>query len=130
SSVLGDTVRFTARNPLRLVITGRVRHFVNAFGEKVVVEEVERALRDACRRTDAEVVEFTVAPRYPSAAEARGSHDWLVEFRRPPRRPEEFERAIDEALAGLNAEYRTVRAAGGGDPPPPRGEIPPGGLPH
>ena len=80
SYVLGDTVRFTGRDPLRLVITGRTRHYVNAFGENVIVEEVERALMGACRRTEAEVVEFTVAPRYPSADEPRGGHEWLVEF--------------------------------------------------
>ncbi len=128
SYLLGDTVRFTARDPLRLVITGRVRHFVNAFGENVIVEEVERTLRDACRRTDAEVVEFTVAPRYPSASEPRGGHDWLVEFCRPPRRPEDFERALDEALAGLNPDYRTKRADGVGMLPPRLVELPPGSF--
>jgi GH3 auxin-responsive promoter len=109
SYLLGDTVRFTARDPLRLRIIGRTRHFVNAFGENVIVDEVERALTTACHRTEAEVVEFTVAPRYPSADESRGSHDWLVEFRVPPREPEEFARLLDEALAALNTDYRTKR---------------------
>mgnify|MGYP003694060321 CR=1 FL=1 len=72
SYLLGDTVRFTSRDPLRLVITGRTRHFVNAFGENVIIEEVEQALVVACRRTGAEPAEFTVAPRYPSAGEPRG----------------------------------------------------------
>jgi hypothetical protein len=108
--VLGDTVRFVARDPLRLVITGRTRHFVNAFGENVIVEEVERALAAASRRTEAEVVEFTVAPRYPSADDARGGHDWLLEFRVLPREPEDFARILDETLAALNADYRTKRA--------------------
>jgi hypothetical protein len=114
SYLLGDTVRFTAREPLRLVITGRTRHFVNAFGENVIVEEVEGAILAACRRTEAEVVEFTVAPRYPSAAESRGSHDWLVEFRVAPREPQDFARILDEALMTLNADYRTKRRAGVG----------------
>ena len=109
SYVLGDTVRFTARDPLRLVITGRTRHYVNAFGENVIVEEVERALVRACRRTEAEVVEFTVAPRFPGAAEPRGGHEWLVEFRVPPVEPEDFARILDEALAALNTDYRTKR---------------------
>jgi hypothetical protein len=109
SYLLGDTVRFTARDPLRLRIIGRSRHFVNAFGENVIVEEVERALTTACRRADAEVVEFTVAPRYPSADEPRGSHDWLVEFRVPPHEPEVFARILDETLAALNTDYRTKR---------------------
>ena len=110
SYALGDTVRFTARDPLRLVITGRTRHYVNAFGENVIVEEVERALVRACRRTEAEVVEFTVAPRFPSAAEPRGGHEWLVEFRVPPTEPDDFARILDEALANLNTDYRTKRS--------------------
>ena len=109
SYLLGDTVRFTARDPLRLVITGRTRHFVNAFGENVIVEEVERALTTACRRAQAEVVEFTVAPCYPTSAQPRGGHDWLVEFRVPPPAPEEFVRILDESLAAQNTDYRTKR---------------------
>src|SRR5258706_15685592 len=102
SYTLGDTVRFTARDPWRLVITGRTRHYVNAFGENVIVEEVERALVRACRRTEAEVVEFTVAPRWPSATEARGGHEGLVGFRGPPTQPADFTRSPDEALAPPN----------------------------
>ena len=108
--LLGDTVRFTARDPLRLVITGRTRHYVNAFGENVIVEEVERALVRACRRTEAEVVEFTVAPRFPTAEEPRGRHEWLVEFRVPPTEPEDFARIVDEGLVAMNTDYRTKRA--------------------
>jgi hypothetical protein len=111
SYLLGDTVRFTARDPLRLVITGRTRHFLNAFGENVIGEEVERALLTACRRTEAEVVEFTVGPRYPSADEPRGGHDWLVEFRLPPREPHDFARVVDEALMTVNTDYRTKRSS-------------------
>jgi GH3 auxin-responsive promoter len=109
SYLLGDTVRFTSRDPLRLAITGRTRHFVNAFGENVIIEEVEQALVVACRRTGAEPAEFTVAPRYPSAGEPRGGHDWLVEFRTPPRDRQAFARQLDEALAALNTDYRTKR---------------------
>lgn len=129
SYLLGDTVRFTAGDPLRLRITGRTRHFVNAFGENVIVEEVERALVAACRRTHAEVVEFTVAPRYPTAAEPRGGHDWLVEFSEPPRCPlDVFTRALDETLMALNTDYRTKRAAGVGMLPPRLIELPAGSF--
>src|SRR5258708_22377922 len=83
----GDTVRFTARDPLRLQITGRTRHYVNAFGENVIVEEVERALVRASRRTEAEAVEFTVAPDFPTAEEARGRHEWLRAVPGPPPPP-------------------------------------------
>jgi hypothetical protein len=126
SYLLGDTVRFVARDPLRLVITGRTRHYVNAFGENVIVEEVERALTGACRRTESEVVEFTVAPRYPSGGESRGGHDWLVEFRIPPLGPEDFVRILDETLAVLNNDYRTKRAGGVGMVAPRVTALPPG----
>jgi len=109
SYILGDTVRFTARDPLRLVITGRVRHFVNAFGENVIVEEVEQAMVSACDANGAEVAEFTVAPRYPSATDPRGGHDWIVEFHRPPRDGQRFVRSIDTALSALNTDYRITR---------------------
>jgi hypothetical protein len=109
SYVLGDTVRFTRRDPLRFHITGRTRHYVNILGEHVTVEEVERALVGACRRTEAEVVEFTVAPRVPSAEDPRAGLDWLVEFCNAPQEFEEFARILDETLASLNAEYRARR---------------------
>jgi hypothetical protein len=127
SYLLGDTVRFVARDPLRLEITGRTRHFVNAFGENVIVEEVERALVEACRRAHAEVVEFTVAPRYPSSEEPRGGHDWLVEFAEPPRCSLDlFTRVLDETLMRLNTDYRTKRAAGVGMVEPRLVELPAG----
>jgi hypothetical protein len=124
---LGDTVRFIARDPLRLVVTGRTRHFVNAFGENVIVEEVEQALVAACRRAHATVVEFTVAPRFPSSADPRGGHEWLVEFDRPPRAGlGVFARALDEALLGLNSDYRTKRTADVGMTAPRVQELPAG----
>jgi hypothetical protein len=126
--LLGDTVRFTRRDPLRLAVTGRTRHYVNAFGENVIVEEVERALTGACRRTEAEVVEFTVAPRYPSADEPRGGHEWLVEFRVPPREPDDFARVLDETLTALNADYRTKRAGDVGMVAPRVTALPPGAF--
>jgi len=127
SYLLGDTVRFTARDPLRLQLTGRTRHFVNAFGENVIVEEVERAVMEACRRTRAAVVEFTVAPAYPSASETRGRHDWLVEFATPPSGSfEGFTDALDETLRRLNADYRTKRLGDVGMLGPRLRELPPG----
>jgi hypothetical protein len=126
SYLLGDTVRFIAREPLRLQITGRTRHFVNAFGENLIVEEVERALVAACPRTEAEVVEFTVAPRYPSQTEPRGGHDWLVEFRIPPRDLARFAHLLDQELQALNTDYRTKRTEGVGMIAPRVIALPPG----
>lgn len=128
SYVLGDTIRFTARDPLRLEITGRTRHFVNAFGENVIVEEVERALLAACRRTGAEVVEFTVAPYYPESGEPRGGHEWLIEFRTVPLDRPRFVLALDEALMGINTDYRIKRTGSVGMLPPRISELPPGAF--
>jgi hypothetical protein len=128
SYLLGDTVRFTAADPLRLVITGRTRHYVNAFGENVIVEEVERALLAACAGTGAEAAEFTVAPRFPSAAEPRGGHDWLVEFRAGPRDRAAFVARLDAELATLNTDYRTKRRGDVGMLAPRLFEVAPGGF--
>jgi len=126
SYLLGDTVRFTAGDPLRLEIIGRTRHFVNAFGENVIVEEVERALLAACRHTGAQIVEFTVAPRYPTPTEARGGHEWVIEFRVPPRDVQGFTHALDAALMGLNTDYRTKRTGEVGMVGPRITEVPAG----
>jgi GH3 auxin-responsive promoter len=110
SYVLGDTVRFVSLDPPQLVITGRTGHFVNAFGENVIVEEVERAAAIACARTRAELVEFTVAPVYPHGSRQPACHEWAVEFRTRPSSLAAFTRAIDETLQALNSDYRTKRA--------------------
>jgi GH3 auxin-responsive promoter len=128
SYLLGDTVRFIAADPLRLVITGRTRHYVNAFGENVIVEEVERALLAACAATGAEAAEFTVAPRFPSAVQTRGGHDWLVEFRIAPRDRAAFVERLDVELAALNTDYRTKRRGDVGMVAPRLVEIPRGGF--
>jgi len=108
SYLLGDTVRFASRDPLRLQIIGRTRHFVNAFGENVIVEEVEQALLAACRKTGADVAEFTVAPRYPSDR-VRGAHQWLIEFRDVTPDLDQFGHVLDARLQALNTDYRTKR---------------------
>ena len=82
----------------------------------------------ACRRTGAEPGEFTVAPRYPSAGEARGGHDWLVEFRVAPRDRDAFSRELDEALAALNTDYRTKRTLDVGMVAPRLHELPLGAF--
>jgi hypothetical protein len=110
SYVLGDTVRFVSLSPPQLVITGRTRHFVNAFGENVIVEEVERAAAEACLRTGAELAEFTVAPAYPDGPDQPARHEWAVEFRARPSSLAGFAWALDEALRALNTDYRTKRS--------------------
>lgn len=102
---LGDTVKFVSRDPYRLLVTGRIKHFISAFGEHVIGEEVERALQFAMRQhPETEVVEFTVAPMV-SPAEGLPYHEWLVEFATPPNNPAAFARDLDTRLTELNVYY-------------------------
>ncbi len=102
---LGDTVKFVSRDPYRLLVTGRIKHFISAFGEHVIGEEVERALRDAmAKHPETEVVEFTVAPMV-SPAEGLPYHEWLIEFATPPHDPTTFALDLDTRLTELNVYY-------------------------
>ncbi|HEY8368857.1 MAG TPA: GH3 auxin-responsive promoter family protein [Thermodesulfobacteriota bacterium] len=124
--VLGDTVRFLSTRPPRIVIAGRTRHFVNAFGENVIVEEVEQAMAAALAATGARVVEYTVAPRFPERGTGRGAHEWIVEFETAPADLARFAGCLDERLAALNTDYRTRRAGGLGLGPPEVTPVPRG----
>ncbi len=102
---LGDTVKFVSRDPYRLVVTGRIKHFISAFGEHVIGEEVEKALHYAMQQQPGtEVVEFTVAPMV-SPAEGLPHHEWLVEFAAPPADAARFAADLDQRLTQLNVYY-------------------------
>jgi hypothetical protein len=105
---LGDTIRFTSLNPFRIQVSGRTRHYINAFGEEVMVDNAELALSRACRATDAEVVEFTLAPEFMKAG-VQGRHEWLIEFSNEPRNHDEFVRILDQELRNINADYDAKR---------------------
>ena len=92
----------------------------------MIVEEVERALIEACRRGHAEVIEFTVAPRYPSSTQPHGGHEWLIEFADPPRAPQTFVHVLDEVLQKLNTNYRSRRGVDVGMVAPRVLELPAG----
>ena len=106
--LIGDTVRFTSIDPYRLVITGRTKQFINAFGEEVVVDNAERALRYACERTGAQIREYTAAPVFMERGQ-NGAHQWIVEFSVSPDDPGRFVDALDEKLKELNSDYRAKR---------------------
>jgi len=105
---IGDTIRFTSLNPFRIQVSGRTRHFINAFGEEVMVDNAELALSRACRMASAEVVEFTLAPEYMEAGK-QGRHEWLIEFSKAPDDLETFSRLLDEELRKINADYDAKR---------------------
>lgn len=107
---LGDTVRFVSLSPHRVVVTGRIKHFLSAFGEHVIGEEVEQALREAMAQfPKAEVVEFTVAPLVSDDPATPSRHEWLVEFARAPDDAAAFAAALDAALCRRNTYYDDLR---------------------
>ncbi len=101
---LGDTIKFVSLNPYKILVTGRIKHFISAFGEHVIAEEVEKALMKAAEEQHAEVVEFTVAPQV-SPANGLPYHEWFIEFHKPPDDLERFRLAIDESLQRQNIYY-------------------------
>lgn len=105
---IGDTVKFVSRDPYRLLVTGRIKHFISAFGEHVIGEEVERALHYAMERhPETEVVECTVAPMV-SPAEGLPYHEWLIEFATPPNDQAAFAADLDRRLVELNVYYKDL----------------------
>lgn len=105
---IGDTVKFVSREPYRLLVTGRIKHFISAFGEHVIGEEVEKALQYAMERhPETEVVECTVAPMV-SPIEGLPYHEWLVEFAAPPSDPVAFSADLDRRLVELNVYYKDL----------------------
>ena len=108
---IGDTVRFTSLAPYRIRIVGRTKHFLNAFGEEVVVENADAAVAAACQATGTTVRDYTAAPIYFAAHEeaSRGSHQWLLEFTTPPADLPHFAQVLDDTLRQLNSDYDAKR---------------------
>ncbi|MCH8903390.1 MAG: GH3 auxin-responsive promoter family protein [Bacteroidetes bacterium] len=106
--VIGDTIKFTSTYPFKIKVTGRIKHFINAFGEEVVVENAEHAITEACKFTGAVVSEFTAAPVYFSDKE-NGRHEWLIEFDKEPNDLIEFGDVLDKSLQSVNSDYEAKR---------------------
>jgi hypothetical protein len=107
----GDTVRFTHVAPYRIQVSGRTRSFINAFGEELIVENAERGIEAACGSTGAVVREYTAGPAYMDG-DARGGHEWVIEFDRPPEDLERFITTMDETMRDLNSDYDAKRSSG------------------
>lgn len=110
--MIGDTIRFTQREPYKFRFTGRTKLFVNAFGEEIIIDNAERAMEQACRLTGAEVREFTMAPIFMGTIEgesAKGAHEWVVSFFKEPENLEQFTEALDVALQEQNSDYAAKR---------------------
>jgi hypothetical protein len=106
--MIGDTVQFTSTDPYTIRITGRTKHYINAFGEEIVIDNAETAMHRACRATGAEIVEYTAAPIYMNDGE-KGAHEWIVEFHTHPADMEAFTDELDMALQSVNSDYEAKR---------------------
>lgn len=106
--IIGDTVKFTSLTPHKMIITGRVKHFINAFGEELMVNNTDKAIKKACIETGAEVAEYTVAPVYMSDQD-KGKHEWIIEFGKEPKNFELFCTVLDDELKEVNSDYAAKR---------------------
>ena len=106
--MLGDTVIFTSKYPHKIKISGRTKHFINAFGEEVIIDNAEKALKVACEKTKAMVKDYTAAPVF-MGTDNNGGHQWLIEFEEEPADIEEFANILDSTLQQVNSDYEAKR---------------------
>ena len=107
--MIGDLVRFTSLDPYKIQVAGRTKHFINAFGEEVIVDNAERALAAACQATGAEVNDFTAGPVFFSEDGGNGAHEWVIEFTRIPDDLTRFTEVLDQHLQKVNSDYAAKR---------------------
>lgn len=105
---IGDTIRFTSLNPYRIKVSGRTKHHINVFGEELIIENAEDALKKVCKKTGSEIVDYTAAPIFMKGKE-KGAHEWLIEFKTPPKNIDYFNELFDNALKSLNSDYEAKR---------------------
>ena len=106
--LLGDTIQFTSLHPFRIKVSGRLKHYINAFGEEVIVDNADNAIAFAAEKTSAIVKDYTAAPVYFSDT-SNGSHEWLIEFEKEPDNLEIFTNELDAALKNINSDYEAKR---------------------
>jgi len=106
--LLGDTIQFTSLKPFKIKVTGRIKHYMNAFGEEVIVDNTDKAIAIASAKTGALVKDYTAAPVFFSE-EKNGAHEWLIEFETPPADLKKFTFELDEALKSVNSDYEAKR---------------------
>lgn len=106
--LIGDTVKFVSLDPYRIKITGRTKHFINAFGEELIIENAEDALKKVCKKTKTEIIDYTVAPIFMNG-KAKGAHEWIIEFKIAPKDIDYFAELLDNALKSINSDYESKR---------------------
>lgn len=107
--MIGDTIEFTSTHPYLFRITGRTKHFINAFGEELIIDNAEKALAEACKVTNAQITEYTAAPVY-FGDDNTGAHEWLIEFATEPDSLPQFVQSLDENLKKVNSDYEAKRS--------------------
>jgi hypothetical protein len=105
---IGDTIKFTSLAPHRIQITGRTKHFINAFGEELIIDNAEKALKKACSATQSSIRDYTACPVYFKGNEA-GAHEWIIEFEQEPNDLSRFTEILDQQLRALNSDYDAKR---------------------
>ena len=106
--LLGDTIQFTNLSPFRIKVSGRLKLFINAFGEELIIDNADRAIAEACKQCDAIISDYTAGPVYFSE-DGNGGHEWLVEFEKEPTDIDKFINVLDESLKNLNSDYEAKR---------------------
>ena len=106
--MMGDTIMFTSTEPYRFRISGRTKHFINVFGEEIIVDNADKALESACKATGATITDYTAGPIFMSSS-SKGSHEWIMEFEKAPADLNLFTRCLDEALKSVNSDYEAKR---------------------
>ena len=106
--MIGDTVKFTSLQPYRIRISGRTKHFINAFGEELIIENAELAMKNACQQTAAIIGDYTAGPRYLEAGK-KGGHEWIIEFSELPNDEKKFIEVLDKTLMEVNSDYEAKR---------------------
>lgn len=106
--MIGDTIKFTSLSPHRIQITGRTKHFINAFGEELIIDNAEKGLSKACQETGAIIRDYTACPIYFEGNEA-GGHEWIIEFEKKPDNLERFTDVMDQTLREVNSDYDAKR---------------------
>lgn len=106
--IIGDTVKFTGKHPYKFIITGRTKHFINAFGEELIVDNAEKGLAKACTETGARITDYSAAPVFMDA-NAKCRHQWLIEFAQMPDDLGKFARILDNTLKEVNSDYEAKR---------------------
>ena len=106
--IIGDTVKFTSKFPFKIKITGRTRHFINAFGEEIIIDNAVKSLEFACKKTGALISEYTAGPVFMDESH-KGAHQWIIEFEKEPNNIEEFADYLDQQLQAINSDYEAKR---------------------